>query len=1080
MRSFIYKFRNISAFKHLLLCLLITFVAISMNDATAQVIKFGSGNTGVTANVLESRTDKITIEYLFGGYEQEVVKINGTEYLSLSAPGMISTMEKGLPQIPIYKASVIIPDLTAMNYRIISQESEEVYSKPLIPSKGHMTRDIDINQVPYEFSNNYLSGTWYPESIINLNDPYIIRDFRGMTVQFNPIQYNSNENKLKIYKRIVVEFYQDLSLTVVNPFNRQFPLTRVSSEFADIYRGLFLNYGIGGTRYDSIPEPGRMLVIYPASYASVITPFVQWKTSRGLTVLTAEYPTATGSGAAAIKTYIQNLYNTVEKVTYIILVGDVADIPTLNGVSESAPSDPCYVKLAGVDAYPDAFISRISCQTAASVSYVEQKFIKFERDIEVGAAWYNKATGIGGPDVGGSPAYADSTRMDWIRDTLLAHGFTQVDRVNGPWASATTLINSLNDGKYILNYIGHGSGTSWSNTGFSVTNAYQLANGWKNPFLVDVACLNGNLTLNECLAEALLRAGDTANPKGCITIYASSTNASWVPPCDMQTHAMYLFAHQYRKTAGAISFFGVMKAMDLWGGSSGEGLKLMEQYNIFGDCSLLLTRGVPLGPSITHTPLQNTENLAGPYIVNCAILPANSGIDPSKTKLFWTRGATFTDSLLMTKLSGNNWTANIPGNNSPATYKYYIKTSDSANRISTSPSGAPAYYHTFQATPDVIPPAITHTPIGNTPKSTWPVNVTANVTDNIGIDSVWVVWYKNNTSTTKRFKLNLTTGSTYSAAFNSINSDVNINDSIFYKIYAQDAGSNHKKDSTSLIKFKIIQLTNIIIGNGTTSVGYPYYTFYMDSKCDMLYLGSEITAAGGTAGAITQIGFNVITVGSPIMQGFNIRLQSTSQTTLTGFLTSGWTTVYTNAAGYTPAGTGWQNITLTTPFNWDGTSNIALEICFNNSSWSSNTTVNATSATGMTVHQYQDITAGDGCVQLTAGTVQTSRPNTCFVIGLTGIGNPTIEIPSVYSLSQNYPNPFNPVTQIKYDMPKQGFVSLKVYDILGREVTKLVNEMKAPGSYLVDFDGTNFSSGVYFYKLETNGFTDVKRMLLIK
>ncbi len=93
-------------------------------------------------------------------------------------------------------------------------------------------------------------------------------------------------------------------------------------------------------------------------------------------------------------------------------------------------------------------------------------------------------------------------------------GFTQVDKINGPVATPQTLINSLNDGRYVLNYIGHGSGTSWSNTGFSVTNAYQLANGWKNPYLCDVACLNGNFTLNECLAEALLRAGDTANPKG--------------------------------------------------------------------------------------------------------------------------------------------------------------------------------------------------------------------------------------------------------------------------------------------------------------------------------------------------------------------------------------------------------------------------------------------------------------------------------------------------------------------------------------------------------------------------------------
>jgi hypothetical protein len=94
--------------------------------------------------------------------------------------------------------------------------------------------------------------------------------------------------------------------------------------------------------------------------------------------------------------------------------------------------------------------------------------------------------------------------------------------------------------------------------------------------------------------------------------------------------------------------------------------------------------------------------------------------------------------------------------------------------------------------------------------------------------------------------------------------------------------------------------------------------------------------------------------------------------------------------------------------------------------------------------------------------------------------NNTSTIPEIYTLNQNYPNPFNPVTQIKYGIPKQGLVTMKIYDVLGREITKLVNEVKTPGSYIVDFDGSNLSSGVYFYKLEVNGFNDVKRMMLIK
>ncbi len=99
---------------------------------------------------------------------------------------------------------------------------------------------------------------------------------------------------------------------------------------------------------------------------------------------------------------------------------------------------------------------------------------------------------------------------------------------------------------------------------------------------------------------------------------------------------------------------------------------------------------------------------------------------------------------------------------------------------------------------------------------------------------------------------------------------------------------------------------------------------------------------------------------------------------------------------------------------------------------------------------------------------------------ITGVSNPTATIPSEYALLQNYPNPFNPVTKISFDLPKTGLVSLKVFDILGKEVATLVNEVKNPGSYIVDFDGASLSSGVYFYRLETNGFTSVKKMMLIK
>ncbi|HEY3250094.1 MAG TPA: T9SS type A sorting domain-containing protein [Ignavibacteria bacterium] len=109
---------------------------------------------------------------------------------------------------------------------------------------------------------------------------------------------------------------------------------------------------------------------------------------------------------------------------------------------------------------------------------------------------------------------------------------------------------------------------------------------------------------------------------------------------------------------------------------------------------------------------------------------------------------------------------------------------------------------------------------------------------------------------------------------------------------------------------------------------------------------------------------------------------------------------------------------------------------------------------------------------------------TCRWGGIRKLGN---KIPTSFSISQNYPNPFNPTTKIKFQIParsaggaKLSNAKLIVYDILGREVQTLVNEQLTPGTYEVDFEGTNLSSGVYYYTFSAGDFVETKRMVLIK
>lgn len=284
---------------------------------------------------------------------------------------------------------------------------------------------------------------------------------------------------------------------------------------------------------------------------------------------------------------------------------------------------------------------------------------------------------------------------------------------------------------------------------------------------------------------------------------------------------------------------------------------------------------------------------------------------------------------------------------------------------------------------------------------------------------------------------------------------------------------------TELFTYSVANVTYINIGNGSTVVGYPYYTYYMDSKTDMLYTSNEIISSGGGAGTIAQIGFNVSDYSSQLMDGFTVKMQNYPGTTISNFTTTNWTTVFSGS--YTVPGTGWKYIELTTPFFYDGTNSLLIEICYNNSSYTTNTNVFGTTVANTIVHNHQDIQSGDGCVQITTPGSVTAKPNISLMYtNIVSVHNGSTGLPKDFSLSQNYPNPFNPFTKIDFALPKQSFVTIKVYDMLGREVGTLLNDNKPAGYYSIDFNASELSSGVYVYTITAGSYTQSMRMVILK
>jgi hypothetical protein len=127
-------------------------------------------------------------------------------------------------------------------------------------------------------------------------------------------------------------------------------------------------------------------------------------------------------------------------------------------------------------------------------------------------------------------------------------------------------------------------------------------------------------------------------------------------------------------------------------------------------------------------------------------------------------------------------------------------------------------------------------------------------------------------------------------------------------------------------------------------------------------------------------------------------------------------------------------------------------------------------------------TKSDISISRTGSTVWISTVSDNILHTSTGVNINTIssQVPDGFSLSQNYPNPFNPSTKIKFAIPGSYFVKLAVYDLLGREVSSLVNEQLQAGTYEYEFEASGLNSGVYFYKISTESFSEVKKMILLK
>ena len=581
----------------------------------------------VNIDVIEQNYDYLIIKYSINHYDTRLIEHNDEIYTDIILDGEPDYIIKGAPKLPHVNRSIIIPDNSSSAIEILDTRYTELNDINIIPSKGNPKRNINISELPYIKGSTYVQDAFFPSIIAELHNPYILRDFRGQVIQFNPFLYNPITQVLRVYDEITLKVTFD-GINSINSFLNRDENKELVRDYHNMYKNHFLNYETYETRYNPIPEDGEMLVICYDSFCDEMQPFVDWKNQKG--IKTTLVPKAeAGNNTTTISNFIDDFYSSHD-LTYLLLVGDKNQIPTFNVGSgySSGESDISYAYISGNDSYPEFFVGRFSAQNTGHVETEVQRTLEYEMSPQMNADWYTNGLMIASNEGAGSGH--DGGESDWqharnMGNELLDYNYDNIDEMydgshggedSGGNPSDTMVKNAINNGLSIIHYTGHGDTDVWVTSNFNTGDVNALTNNNELPFICTVGCKSGDFG-GTCLGEVFTYATNNGEPTGAIATFMSTIYQGWAPPMEAQDEMVDILVENYsnnrKYTFGGISWNGCLKMNDAYGS---QGYDETDHWTLFGDPSVALRTDQPSTLSIIHSGTIDPSEEAYEVFVN--------------------------------------------------------------------------------------------------------------------------------------------------------------------------------------------------------------------------------------------------------------------------------------------------------------------------------------------------------------------------------------------------------------------------------------------------------------------------------
>ena len=494
-------------------------------------------------HISENTYQKVAISFHSDSLSAEDVSANGSLFSRISMPDYDVSYNPGAPQLPLFSKLLQIPVCDSVVVTIVYSEYTEYaaadlgITHPIYPSQPSVSKSA--TNPPFHYDQTvYATDTFYALPLVSVEKAGIRRDIALANVYFSPVQYNPVTHRVRIYTRVDVEFtFANTDMAMTNN------LKKYASPMFTLDSAMVINKMKNAAKNEFQGVPIKYLIIANSTFSSntSLTQFVEWKRRLGYLVEVAYTSNSSvGTTTTSIKNFIQNKYNNATSSdpapTFLLLIGDVAQIPAYAstvdpGGSETHYTDLYYSTLTGNDNIPDCYCGRLSATNATQLKNQLDKIMMYEQYTMPDPSYLGRAVLIAGTDNSWSPTHANgqinyASRYVYENTTATPnpYNFTTVYKhLHNCSSQAATIRSEIGAGVGFANYTAHGNSSGWYEPAFNTSHISSMSNANKYGLLIGNCCLTGKFDESECFAEALLR---TAN-KGAMGYIGASKETYW-------------------------------------------------------------------------------------------------------------------------------------------------------------------------------------------------------------------------------------------------------------------------------------------------------------------------------------------------------------------------------------------------------------------------------------------------------------------------------------------------------------------------------------------------------------------------